>query len=186
MTGLKATSSEHYGSQRRSDYHPLKPRCPPTTGDSTIRIRSFRFRQMFVSNVTLECYGRRLPVLRVKLRRTGGNIQHASTLESVENRYRFHGREFNAHRGDYYIRNRIYGPALFQHDYSPGRTDRFAGQDDVVEDRPMVLTGITTGAKAEKSLLAGECEISESPRPAICAERKVSCQMVGRRPAERC
>ena len=41
-----------------------------------------------------------------------GNIHHANTFETVENRYRFHGREYDEHRGDYYVRNRIYDPCL--------------------------------------------------------------------------
>jgi RHS repeat-associated protein len=34
----------------------------------------------------------------------------ANTSEQVENRYQFQGREYDAHRGDYYFRNRTYVP----------------------------------------------------------------------------
>jgi RHS repeat-associated protein len=39
-----------------------------------------------------------------------GNAVAANTSEQVENRYRFQGREYDAHRGDYYFRNRTYIP----------------------------------------------------------------------------
>jgi RHS repeat-associated protein len=39
-----------------------------------------------------------------------GNALAANTSEQVENRYRFQGREYDAHRGDYYFRNRTYIP----------------------------------------------------------------------------
>jgi RHS repeat-associated protein len=39
-----------------------------------------------------------------------GNAVAANTSETVENRYGFQGREWDAHRGDYYFRNRTYVP----------------------------------------------------------------------------
>jgi RHS repeat-associated protein len=39
-----------------------------------------------------------------------GKAVAAHTSETVENRYRFQGREYDAHRGDYYFRNRTYVP----------------------------------------------------------------------------
>ncbi|MFO7901549.1 MAG: hypothetical protein R6U98_02715, partial [Pirellulaceae bacterium] len=35
-----------------------------------------------------------------------GNLIQANSFESVENRYRFQGREWDAHSGSYYFRHR--------------------------------------------------------------------------------
>ena len=39
-----------------------------------------------------------------------GNLVPENTFETVENRYRFQGREYDAHAGHYYFRNRTYIP----------------------------------------------------------------------------
>ena len=39
-----------------------------------------------------------------------GNIRWENSFEGVANRYTFHGREYDAERGDYYYRNRTYVP----------------------------------------------------------------------------
>lgn len=39
-----------------------------------------------------------------------GNPHAANTFEKIENRYRFQGREWDAHRRDYYFRMRVYVP----------------------------------------------------------------------------
>lgn len=39
-----------------------------------------------------------------------GNLIAASSFETVPNRYRFHGREYDPERGDYYYRYRVYVP----------------------------------------------------------------------------
>ena len=39
-----------------------------------------------------------------------GNLRRGTSFEGVENRYRFHGREWDAERGEYYYRYRTYVP----------------------------------------------------------------------------
>jgi RHS repeat-associated protein len=52
-----------------------------------------------------------------------GNLLPEHSFENVPNRYRFQGREYDAHRGDYYYRHRTYVPAW----------GSFTGPDPVID-----------------------------------------------------
>jgi RHS repeat-associated protein len=93
-----------------------------------------------------------------------GNAVAANTSEQVENRYRFQGREYDAHRGDYYFRNRTYIPewgvftgpdALVQIEANGPCNYLFANNNPLRFVDPEGLDYIWSGEKGKEYRIAG-------------------------------